>query len=176
MGLQWIYPKFRLGATRNPEQANVPHGRRETFSRGFTLVELLIAIAIVATLAGIAMPVYKEHVNKTRIARAIAEVRTIERAIKVYEAENDMLPDSLNEVEGGNIPDPWGNPYVYLQVAGTPQGHLRKDRFLVPVNTDFDLYSMGEDGDSKAPFTAQASRDDIVRASNGAYVGLASEF
>jgi general secretion pathway protein G len=35
---------------------------------------------------------------------------------------------------------------------------------------------MGEDGESRAPFTAQASHDDIVRAGDGKYVGLVSEF
>jgi general secretion pathway protein G len=55
-------------------------------------------------------------------------------------------------------------------------GQMRRDHFLVPVNTDFDLYSMGEDGRSQSPFTAKASQDDIVRANNGGYVGLVSEY
>jgi general secretion pathway protein G len=53
---------------------------------------------------------------------------------------------------------------------------LRKDRFLVPLNTDFDLYSMGQDEDSKAPLTAEASHDDIIRANNGGFVGLAHKY
>ena len=61
-------------------------------------------------------------------------------------------------------------------MEGTPQGKLRKDRFLVPVNSDYDLYSKGQDRKSSTPFTAKASQDDIVRANDGAYVGLASEF
>lgn len=52
----------------------------------------------------------------------------------------------------------------------------RKDRFLVPINSDYDLYSMGKDGESVAPLTAAKSRDDIVRAANGTYVGLAENF
>ena len=52
----------------------------------------------------------------------------------------------------------------------------RKDRFLVPINSDFDLYSMGADGASVPALTAKASRDDIVRAADGAFVGLASQF
>jgi general secretion pathway protein G len=59
---------------------------------------------------------------------------------------------------------------------GGEKQKARKDRFLVPINSDFDLYSMGKDGDSKAPFTAKASRDDIVRVNDGGYVGLAEEF
>ncbi len=55
-------------------------------------------------------------------------------------------------------------------------GQVRRDRFLVPINSDFDLYSIGKDGGSQAPFTAMDSRDDIVRANDGGYVGLASGF
>lgn len=61
-------------------------------------------------------------------------------------------------------------------VGGSIMGSVRKDRFLAPINTDFDLYSMGPDGDSKSQLNAKASRDDIIRAANGAYFGVASGF
>jgi general secretion pathway protein G len=47
---------------------------------------------------------------------------------------------------------------------------------VVPINSDYDLYSMGKDGESVPPLTARASRDDVIRANDGAYIGLASEF
>jgi general secretion pathway protein G len=53
---------------------------------------------------------------------------------------------------------------------------VRKDRNLVPINTDFDLYSVGPDGDSQAPLTAAASRDDIVRANDGRFIGKAEDY
>lgn len=52
----------------------------------------------------------------------------------------------------------------------------RKDRFLVPINSDFDLYSMGPDGRTKATLSAPVSRDDVIRAEDGAYYGLAEKF
>ena len=55
-------------------------------------------------------------------------------------------------------------------------GQARKDRFLVPLNSDYDLYSMGADGKSSSPINAKNSLDDIIRASNGSYVGLAANF
>ncbi len=55
-------------------------------------------------------------------------------------------------------------------------GQARKDRFLVPLNSDYDLYSNGKDGDSKPPLNAKESHDDVVRANNGAYIGLASQY
>jgi general secretion pathway protein G len=75
--------------------------------------------------------------------------------------------------------DAWGNPYEYLRIAGPSppnRGQLRKDKNLVPINSDFDLYSMGPDGDSKKPLTAKASRDDIIRAADGAFVGAAEDY
>ena len=47
---------------------------------------------------------------------------------------------------------------------------------MVPINSDFDLYSMGKDGKSQTPLTAKASHDDIIFANNGEYVGRASEY
>jgi general secretion pathway protein G len=61
-------------------------------------------------------------------------------------------------------------------VEGTSRGRLRKDRFLVPINPDFDLYSMGKGGRSVGPLTTRHSREDIVRASNGRFVGLAEDY
>jgi general secretion pathway protein G len=55
-------------------------------------------------------------------------------------------------------------------------GQQRKDRNLVPINSDYDLYSMGPDGRSVSPLTAQASRDDIIRANDGGFVGKASDY
>jgi general secretion pathway protein G len=61
-------------------------------------------------------------------------------------------------------------------VAGASRSALRKDRNLVPINTDFDLYSMGPDGASAAPLTAAASQDDVVRANNGSFIGQAKDY
>ena len=55
-------------------------------------------------------------------------------------------------------------------------GMVRKDKNLVPINSDFDLYSMGPDGESVSPLTANSSRDDIVRGRNGDYIGNAAEY
>jgi general secretion pathway protein G len=48
-----------------------------------------------------------------------------------------------------------------------------KRPFLVPINTNYDLYNMGPDGRSGTPLTANHSRDDIIRANNGEYIGPA---
>lgn len=47
---------------------------------------------------------------------------------------------------------------------------------LNPLNTNFDLFSVGKDGDSRGPLNAAASRHDIIRANNGAFVGRAEDY
>ena len=149
---------------------------------GFTLIELMIAIAIIGTLATIAVPNYIKYKEKALIASAIAEIRLIEKEIENYFADNNVYPESLNDIGKGILIDPWGNPYRYLKIAGMDpkeegkKDKMRKDHNMVPVNSDYDLYSMGRDGESRAPFTAKHSRDDIVRANDGQYVGLASQY
>jgi general secretion pathway protein G len=109
---------------------------------------------------------------------------------------------SLAEIGREILRDPWGHPYVYtpfLPTTSNPPGQsgsgngngsgggngggppappgtieqARKNRFLVPINSDFDLFSPGPDGDWVGPLTAQESQDDILRANNGDFVGPA---
>jgi len=143
---------------------------------GFTLIELMIVIAIVGTLAGIAMPNYIGYRDRAMVARCISDIANIEKELLLYYIDHDTFPISLNAIGLGNLRDPWDRPYEYSPTEGTAKGKLRKDHFLVPVNTDFDLYSKGKDGKSVSPFTAKASRDDIVRANNGQYIGPVSDY
>jgi general secretion pathway protein G len=143
---------------------------------GFTLVELMIVIALLGTLIAIAVPNYIAYKDRTRNKVAIAEISMLSKEIASFQLANQRLPNDMNELSVSKNTDPWGNPYQYKTVAGTPPGQLRKDRFMVPVNTDYDLYSMGKDGSSSTPFTAAASRDDIVRANDGGFIGLVSEY
>jgi len=144
---------------------------------GFTLIELIVVIAIVGILAGIGVPAYRAYLEKARMTKTVSDMRVVEKEILAYKATKDRLPDSLNDINRENMKDPWGNPYQYLNIeTATGKGKMRKNRFLVPINTDFDLYSMGKDGKSQSPLTSKASSDDIVRASNGKYMGIASEY
>ncbi|MFQ5532398.1 MAG: prepilin-type cleavage/methylation domain-containing protein [Candidatus Methylomirabilales bacterium] len=146
---------------------------------GFTIIEVTIAAALLVTLGGIAIPVYKDALHRARIARAIGEISMISKEIEVHQVYKGNLPNTLAGVDRGDLLDPWGNPYEYLNIAAAGKGvagKARKDKFLVPLNSDYDLYSKGKDGQSVAPLTAQASWDDIVRANDGAYIGLALEY
>ena len=159
-----------------PFHGSVNMGRKER-SAGFTLIELMVSIAILGTLVGIGIPAYTNYIDKARIAKAIGEISILQREVMAYEAANETLPDDLNAIGRGALLDPWGNPYEYLNITTAANvANLRKDRFLVPLNTDFDLYSMGKDGKSLPPLTVPVSFDDVLRANNGRYIGLASAF
>ena len=63
--------------------------------------------------------------------------------------------------------------------GGPPCGGVsgaRKDRFLVPINSDFDVHSMGQNLDTVAPLNPPKSQDDVIRASDGGFYGLARNF
>ncbi len=146
---------------------------------GFTLVELLIAVAILGILASIAVPLGASYIYRSQIARAKSDIWTMEKAITSHFITKNVYPDTLDEIGYGDFHDPWGFPYRYLVLLTDKKGAVgkaRKDRFLVPLNTDYDLYSVGRDGLTVSPLVAPVSRDDIIRANEGAFVGLAYLF
>jgi general secretion pathway protein G len=144
---------------------------------GFTLLELLIGLAILAVLATIALPAYSDYVERARVYQAITDIRTLNALIRKYEDDHRDVPSSLAPIGAAGKLDPWGKPYVYLKlgVPGTA-GLARKNKNLVPINSGFDLYSQGLDGASKPPLTAKPSHDDVVLANDGGFVGLASDY
>ncbi len=220
---------------------------------GFSLIELMLAVAIVGVLAALAVPNYMEFIEKARVARAISELHSLAKDIKGFALAVGTYPNSLADVGRSTMLDPWGSPYQYYRInCGTVedtlnlaklklrrknspgiipahhsfsansewgvvwtienrphqgyrhlvaaggnggggsnggsneggssngincgQGGARKDRHLHPISSDFDIYSMGKDGDSVKPLTAKKSHDDVIRASDGGYYGLAKNF
>jgi len=145
---------------------------------GFSLIELLIVIAVVGILSGIAIPWYMSYREKVKIENCKLGIKVIETAVKNYGIENNGYPNSLADVKLGDMTDPWGRPYEYLRINGgtTGLGKMRKDKSMVPINTDFDLYSVGPDGKSAVALTSKNSHDDIIRANDGQFIGLASEY
>jgi general secretion pathway protein G len=154
--------------------------RSQKWVKALTLVELLLALAILGTLSAIAVPTYNNYIDKARNAVAVAEIRAIESGIVRFQAERGRLPDTLAEAGLPTQLDPWGCPYQYTRIQGLSKHEMdarcRWDKNEKPLNYDFDLYSMGKDGETKPKITHKESHDDIIRANGGAYVGLASEY
>ncbi len=125
----------------------------------------MIVVAILGVLAAIATINSIGFLNKSRNMGVVSELKNISQEIDLFYISNGRLPDDLDEIGLGNFRDPWDNPYRYLNIANVKgKGKVRKDHNLVPVNTDFDLYSMGPDGKSVSPFTAKQSRESTGRA------------
>jgi general secretion pathway protein G len=150
----------------------VPVRRRR---RGFTLIELMVTVALVALIAKLAYPYFGSQLNKGRVAQAIADIGQMQLDLERYMTINGKYPTSL-ATAGMARKDPWGHDYQYLSMEGASVGDVRKDKSLHPLNTDYDLYSMGPDGESSKPLTASKSRDDIIRANNGAFIGVAQDY
>jgi general secretion pathway protein G len=145
--------------------------------RGFTLVEVAVALGLVAVLAAIALPMFGGWRDRIKIKKAQDDIIAMSIVIDAFLADNGRLPTSLAEVGRGGLLDPWETPYAYLDLMTTKgNGKARKDHSLVPLNTDYDLYSKGPDKASVSPLTAKSSRDDILRANNGRFVGPASSY
>jgi general secretion pathway protein G len=140
--------------------------------RGFTLVELMSVVAIVGTLSALAVPRMQQAVEKARVARAIGDIKAIQTNLD----GRDSLPDDLMELGPAPL-DPWNRPYIYNKFGDqkVPLG-ARRDRFLVPINSTYDLYSLGKDGSSSASLNAKTSQDDVIRANDGGFIGPGSRY
>ena len=117
--------------------------------RGFSLIELLLVMVILAVLAAIIVPRFTGRGKQARITAAQTDIRNVQTALTSFEAENDRFPTEAEGLEAlvtepadlrnwngpylERVPkDPWGNKYVYV----CPGKH----------NTDYDLYSFGPNG------------------------------
>ncbi len=143
---------------------------------GFTLVELMIAVAVAGILASVAISSYAGYMERVRVAQAKVDIVTLSTRIEQYYTDAHNYPPSLNDL--GTAPvDPWGRPYVYVDLTAlNGNGMARRDRSLNPLNSDFDLYSVGKDGVTKKQISQRDSLDDVLRANDGRFVDLASKF
>jgi general secretion pathway protein G len=143
---------------------------------GMTLIELIIGMAIIGLLAAITIPKYANYQEKAKVNSSIQDIINIAVLIEAYYQDAREYPDSLAEIGQNGKLDPWGTAYEYYNIAKNGKGHARKDKKLNPLNSDFDLYSMGKDQKSKEQISQKDSGDDVIRANDGRFVDLASKY
>jgi general secretion pathway protein G len=152
-------------------------GRERELPLGYTLVELMLAMTILGILLTVIATMYQGWRDRINVNRAAEELMAMSAAITDFKTEYDRFPNSLAEIGKGTTLDPWGATYQYVNHAdASGVGQFRKDKNIVPINSDYDLWSKGKDGSSVPPLTAAPSRDDVIRANDGRFFGLASKY
>lgn len=159
------------------QPAHAATGISARSQRAFSLIELIVAVAVIGIIAAVAVPAYDRYRERAKVAQAVIDITGMSNAIVMYMNDNRQPPDSLAAVRLQDKLDPWNRPYAYTNLAGAAgKGSARKDKKLNPLNSDFDLYSFGKDGESKLPLSPKVSEDDVIRARDGRFVGLARDF
>jgi general secretion pathway protein G len=138
-----------MNTTKHPIHHRPPQPSRR---RGFTLVELLLVLTILAILAGIVLPKFSGVSQKAQNTAAKTDISNFKTALSMFEMDMGYFPPAANGLQAlvvkpsgagskwrkyldvDKIPnDPWNNPYVYEN----PGKH----------NPDtYDVYSLGPDG------------------------------
>ena len=102
---------------------------REVVRAGFTLMEVMVVVAIILVLAGVGGVVYMRHLDDANMSRAKIDLKSLTSAVEMYKSRYQKFPDQLADLakqqpNGGAsyitedaLYDPWGQPYVYEPTA-----------------------------------------------------------
>jgi general secretion pathway protein G len=118
-----------------------PQPARAATRSAFTLLEVLIVVAILVVLAGVSSVYVFRYLEDAKVGRAKADCATLAKAAQAYEIQFGQLPESLQQlvqtpdgrkpfVEPDALMDPWGKPYQY-DPSGQHNNALRPDVYTV---------------------------------------------
>jgi general secretion pathway protein G len=117
---------------------------------GFTLLELLVVVAIIGLLAGYVAPRYFGQVGKSEVATAKAQIDALEKALDQYRLDTGRYPATelgLAALVTRPANEPrWSGPYLRKDVPLDPWGKAYRYRSPGEQGRDFDLVSYGKDG------------------------------
>ncbi len=144
--------------------------------QGFTMIELLVIVVIISVLVIIAIPTFAYLWNKSKVYRCMEEIRILEKEIVAYQINYGAYPADLGVIKRNGLRDPWGNFYCYAPIPHADGSDSYADAGSNPLNKDFDLYSKGKDKSSDTKLSEDNAADDVIRGSNGDYVGLGDKY
>lgn len=126
---------------------------RRCVARGFTLIEVLVVIVVIAILASLVAPNLFRNVDDARIATAKAQIESFATALDAYRLDTGSYPstaqglDALWQRPAVDPPANWSAPYVRKAIPADPWGHPYVYVSPGRVNpTGYDLLSYGADG------------------------------
>lgn len=127
---------------------------RRSVPNGFTLLELLVVIAVIATLASIVAPTVFRNVGDAKVGAARSQIEIFALALENYRLDNDVYPGTDQGLEAlrtlptaGEPPKNWRGPYLRKVVPLDPWN--RPYQYISPGRANpesYDLYSLGRDG------------------------------
>ncbi len=171
------HPTPALPADPRPAAEDVAARRRARLRElGYTLLEVMVAVGIMAIIATFSVQAYDRYLDRAKSAQAMSDLMEIANRIKAYELNNRKLPDALSEVGRDGATDPWGRAYEYFNLeTQRGNGRARQRKNLKPLNNDYDLYSIGRDGLTSVRIDNENALDDVVRGLDGRFVGFARD-
>jgi general secretion pathway protein G len=126
---------------------------RTKLRSGFTLVEMLLVLVILATLAAVVIPKFAGRTQQAKVTAAQTQISNLETSLDSFEIDNGFYPnssDGLNAlVSQPNNAQDWKGPYMKKGVPADPWGN--KYIYTYPGKNNpngYDLMSMGPDGKS----------------------------
>lgn len=123
-----------------------PGRNGRTGNRGFTLVELLLVLVILALIGGLVLPGIIGKAEGAKVKAASSQIDRLSMAVESYYLDTGATPDNLEQLisESGGASG-WNGPYVKTSSLKDPWG--REYVYRYPgEHGDFDIYSLGADG------------------------------
>lgn len=122
--------------------------------RGFTLLELLVVITVIAILASLVSPMVFRNVGDAKQTSARAQIESLGLALEQYRLDNDQFPSTAQGLvalrarpSGEPVPPNWRGPYLRKEVPLDPWGRAYVYRAPGTVNPgSYDLLTLGRDG------------------------------
>ena len=123
-----------------------------TRQRGFTLVEMLLVLVILATLAAVVVPKFAGRAKQAKVTAAKSQISNLEIAIDLFEIDMGYFPkagndlrDLVAEPNSNNVQD-WHGPYLKKGIPRDPWGNDYVYNYPGKMNIgSYDIYSGGPD-------------------------------